>query len=168
MNDYSKLLLLLPRTSLKLDFCSCFYSCVNFWNRKDRWIEHFSNMWRSFSFHVFCKHFSLFQEQRIRQMGHFFSSVASLLSSQLRSVIFKSISDFLNLLEQFSDGNVYEGNYEESNMRYKNLYPPFLISMVRVLTRGAVALQYFCILLQDAFWGKIGLFQTSIVWKKYR
>ncbi|XP_063719575.1 dynein axonemal heavy chain 3-like [Symsagittifera roscoffensis] len=70
------------------------------------------------------------KEQRCRQMEHFFCSVASLLSSQLRSVIFKTMEDLLNLLEGFSDGNEYEGEYETSNMRYKNLHPPLLISMI--------------------------------------
>ena len=87
-------------------------------------------IYRFYTTSFFQEQTSFFQEQRCRQMEHFFCSVASLLSSQLRSVIFKTMEDLLNLLEGFSDGNEYEGEYETSNMRYKNLHPPLLISMV--------------------------------------
>ena len=44
-------------------------------------------------------------------MGHFFESVASLMSDLVRSTIENSIEDMLDILEEYSEGNVYEGTY---------------------------------------------------------
>ena len=53
----------------------------------------------------------MLQEERMDRMDHFFASVASLMSNLLRSCVENSIDDLLDLLEEYSDGNVYAGEY---------------------------------------------------------
>ncbi|XP_023932407.1 dynein heavy chain 3, axonemal [Lingula anatina] len=50
-------------------------------------------------------------ELRMDKMDHFFNSAASLMSNLLRSVVKKSMFDLVDLLEQYADGNAYEGEY---------------------------------------------------------
>jgi dynein heavy chain len=45
------------------------------------------------------------------KMDHFFESVASLMSNLLRGLIENSIFDVVHLLEEYSGGNSYEGEY---------------------------------------------------------
>ena len=45
------------------------------------------------------------------RMDHFFASVASLMSNLLRGCVENSIYDLLDLLEEYSDGNMYNGEY---------------------------------------------------------
>jgi len=44
-------------------------------------------------------------------MEHFFRSVGTLMSEQLRYCIERSLEDFVEFLEQYGDGNDYEGEY---------------------------------------------------------
>ncbi|CAH1783206.1 unnamed protein product, partial [Owenia fusiformis] len=51
------------------------------------------------------------QQCRIQKMDHFFGSVASLMSNLLRSCVEKSIHDLVDLVEDYCNGNKYEGVY---------------------------------------------------------
>ncbi|KAK6993742.1 dynein heavy chain 3 axonemal, partial [Biomphalaria glabrata] len=51
-------------------------------------------------------------ESRITMMEHFFNSVASLMSVLLRQIVEKSIQDLVSLIENYSEGNMYEGTYD--------------------------------------------------------
>lgn len=44
-------------------------------------------------------------------MDHFFASVASLMSNLLRSCVINSILDLVDLVEEYYQGNKYEGEY---------------------------------------------------------
>ncbi|XP_067685210.1 dynein axonemal heavy chain 3-like [Haliotis asinina] len=50
-------------------------------------------------------------EERMEKMDHFFGSVASLMSNLLRSCVANSISDLVDLVEEYADGNIYDGVY---------------------------------------------------------
>lgn len=52
-----------------------------------------------------------FQEQRMNRMDHFFASVSSLMSNLLRSCVENSIHDFVDIMENYLEGNDYEGDY---------------------------------------------------------
>lgn len=51
------------------------------------------------------------QDLRMDKMDHFFGCVASLMSNLLRSCVQNSISDLIDLMEEYLDGNTYEGTY---------------------------------------------------------
>ncbi|KAH9505437.1 hypothetical protein Btru_057282 [Bulinus truncatus] len=51
-------------------------------------------------------------QERIIMMEHFFNSVASLMSVLLRQVVECSIQDLVNLIENYAEGNLYEGDYD--------------------------------------------------------
>ena len=71
------------------------------------------------------------QELRLDRMDHFFSSVASLMSTLLRSCVEKSISDLLDLLEEYGDGNAYDGRYTSlSDLALPQLKHPLKIFLV--------------------------------------
>ena len=55
---------------------------------------------------------SLQGEQRLDKMDHFFESLASLMSNLLRSTVENSITDMLDLLEEYHEGNEYTGTYD--------------------------------------------------------
>jgi len=44
-------------------------------------------------------------------MDHFFNSVACLMSNLLRSTVKNSIYDLVDLVEEYFEGNKYEGDY---------------------------------------------------------
>ena len=46
------------------------------------------------------------------KMDRFFESVASLMSTLLRSCIENSLADLVDLMETYLDGNQYEGMYD--------------------------------------------------------
>ncbi|XP_064633532.1 dynein axonemal heavy chain 3-like isoform X2 [Lineus longissimus] len=50
-------------------------------------------------------------ELRMTKMDHYFNSVASLMSVLLRSCVRNSIYDLVDLLEEYSEGNEYQGDY---------------------------------------------------------
>ena len=45
-------------------------------------------------------------------MDHFFNSVATLMSNLLRSCVTNSIYDLVDLVEEYWEGNKYEGEYD--------------------------------------------------------
>ena len=49
---------------------------------------------------------------RLDKMDHFFESLASLMSSLVRSTVENSVADMLELLEEYCEGNAYEGTYD--------------------------------------------------------
>ena len=52
-----------------------------------------------------------FQALRMVKMDHFFASVASLMSNLLRSCVTNSIYDLVKLVEEYYEGNKYDGTY---------------------------------------------------------
>ena len=48
----------------------------------------------------------------MERMDHFFGSVASLMSNLLRSCVENSMYDLVYLLEEYSEGNAYDGTYD--------------------------------------------------------
>ena len=46
------------------------------------------------------------------KMDKYFGSVASLMSNLLRVCVENSLADFLTFMEEYLDGNNYEGTYE--------------------------------------------------------
>lgn len=57
------------------------------------------------------KVFLYYQVQRMKKMDHFFNSIASLMSNLLRSCVISSIYDLVTLIEEYREGNRYEGEY---------------------------------------------------------
>ncbi|XP_041348477.1 dynein heavy chain 3, axonemal-like isoform X2 [Gigantopelta aegis] len=49
---------------------------------------------------------------RLNQMDHFFGSIGSLMSNLLRSCVVNSINDLVDLIEEYFEGNTYEGAYD--------------------------------------------------------
>ena len=45
-------------------------------------------------------------------MDHFFNSVATLMSNLLRNCVANSIYDLVDLVEEYWEGNKYEGEYD--------------------------------------------------------
>ena len=45
-------------------------------------------------------------------MDHFFNSVATLMSNLLRSCVTNSIYDLVDLVEEYWEGNRYDGEYD--------------------------------------------------------
>lgn len=66
------------------------------------------------------------QDQRLDKMDRFFASVASLMSVLLRSAVENSIYDLVDLLEQYSEGNAFEGEYD----LFCNLATPSKIHLI--------------------------------------
>ncbi|XP_070559259.1 dynein axonemal heavy chain 3-like isoform X5 [Ptychodera flava] len=54
---------------------------------------------------------------RMNQMDHFFGSVATLMSNCLRNGVKRSMYDLVELLEQYSEGNDYGGDYYQCKHR---------------------------------------------------
>ncbi|KAK7101862.1 hypothetical protein V1264_020178 [Littorina saxatilis] len=52
-----------------------------------------------------------FQDERIEKMDRFFGSIASLMSNLLRRCVRASIKDLVHLVEEYYQGNAYEGQY---------------------------------------------------------
>ena len=53
----------------------------------------------------------VFKEDRVEKMDHFFNCVATLMSNLLRSCVINSITDLIDLVEEYFEGNEYEGQY---------------------------------------------------------
>ncbi|KAG8235430.1 hypothetical protein J437_LFUL015495 [Ladona fulva] len=51
--------------------------------------------------------------ESLKQVERYFDSAASLMSIQLRSLVFKSLYHFLNMLLTFQDGNDYQGEFND-------------------------------------------------------
>ncbi|XP_065937642.1 dynein axonemal heavy chain 3 isoform X7 [Magallana gigas] len=49
--------------------------------------------------------------QRMKKMDKFFNSIASLMSNLLRSCVINSMYDLVDLIEEYSEGNSYQGEY---------------------------------------------------------
>lgn len=47
----------------------------------------------------------------MKKMDKFFNSIASLMSNLLRSCVINSIYDLVDLIEEYSEGNSYQGEY---------------------------------------------------------
>ena len=62
------------------------------------------------------------------RMDHYFNCIASLMSNLLRSCVENSIMDLVDLLEEYSAGNQYEGEYGI----FKGLALPHMIHPVTV------------------------------------
>ncbi|XP_038073730.1 dynein heavy chain 3, axonemal-like isoform X4 [Patiria miniata] len=69
------------------------------------------------------------EDVRMDHMDHFFSSVATLMSVCLRDGVKKSVFDLCEWLEQYSDGNNYEGEYKQTSLRLPVLPQPFTVFM---------------------------------------
>ena len=52
------------------------------------------------------------QAVRLDKMDHFFNSVATLMSNLLRSCVTNSIYDLVALVEEYWEGNRYDGEYD--------------------------------------------------------
>lgn len=66
-------------------------------------------------------------------MDHFFNSAASLMSNLLRTTVKKSIYDLVELLEEYHEGNDYEGNYNiMDGLGLPIKFHPITIYMVRM------------------------------------
>ena len=53
-------------------------------------------------------------------MEHFFSAIATVMSNQLRGAVQKALTDFIEVMEVYSNGNCYEGDYERGLPTVKN------------------------------------------------
>ena len=63
-------------------------------------------------------------------MDHFFSSVASLMSRNLRSVVYSSINDLVRFIEMYKLGNDFTGPFE----RCLPILPqPIVLTVVRTI-----------------------------------
>ena len=63
-------------------------------------------------------------------MDHFFSSVASLMSRNLRSVVYSSINDLVQFIEMYKLGNDFTGAFE----RCLPILPqPIVLTVVRMI-----------------------------------
>ena len=51
------------------------------------------------------------QGERLEKLDHFFGSVASLMSNLLRRCVRASIMDLVHLVEEYWEGNAYDGCY---------------------------------------------------------
>lgn len=47
----------------------------------------------------------------MKKMDKFFNSIASLMSNLLRSCVINSMYDLVDLIEEYSEGNSYQGEY---------------------------------------------------------
>ena len=65
-------------------------------------------------------------------MDHFFGSVAALMANLIRSCVDNSLKDLAELLEEYSEGNSYEGEYGIfKDLALPQKIHPVQISMVR-------------------------------------
>ncbi|XP_075130611.1 dynein axonemal heavy chain 3-like [Leptodactylus fuscus] len=55
---------------------------------------------------------------RRKKMDHLFCSLATLMSNLLRRIVETSLTDLVEMIETYSDGNHYEGNYPSDNLWY--------------------------------------------------
>ncbi|EDV21418.1 uncharacterized protein TRIADDRAFT_60039 [Trichoplax adhaerens] len=62
------------------------------------------------------------EEGRLNKMDSFFDCVAGLMSIQIRSAVLHSIYDLVELTEEYSNGNNYDGEYFHSNQT-KTIHP---------------------------------------------
>lgn len=62
------------------------------------------------------------------KMDHFFGCTAALMANLLRSTVENSIGDLVDLLEEYSDGNAYNGQYNI----FRGLALPQLVHPVTV------------------------------------
>ena len=63
-------------------------------------------------FSMYDFYLNFLQELRLDKMDHFFNSVATLMSNLLRSCVTNSIYDLVDLVEEYWEGNKYEGKYD--------------------------------------------------------
>ncbi|MEE6480199.1 hypothetical protein FKM82_012486 [Ascaphus truei] len=66
---------------------------------------------------------------RRKKMDHFFCSLATLMSNLLRNIVEASLSDLVKMIETYSKGNRYEGNYPSDNLWRPVKAPLILIFM---------------------------------------
>ena len=67
-------------------------------------------------------------------MDHFFASIASLLSNLLRSCVENSVLDLVTLLEEYSAGNEYTGDYDIfEGLALPELIHPVILFLVSCL-----------------------------------
>jgi len=67
----------------------------------------------------------------VEKMDHFFTSVASLMSRNLRSAVYSSIKDLVEFIEMYKLGNDYSGSFE----RCLPILPqPIVLTVVRIMT----------------------------------
>ena len=71
----------------------------------------------------------MFQETRVDKMDHFFSSVASLMSLNLRSAVYSSINDLVQFIEMYKHGNDFTEPFERS---LPVLSQPITLTVVRL------------------------------------
>ena len=62
-------------------------------------------------------------------MDHFFASVASLMSRSVRSAVYNSITDLVQFLGMYKDGNDFTGPFERS---LPVLPQPIVLTVVRI------------------------------------
>ena len=62
-------------------------------------------------------------------MDHFFASVASLMSRNVRSAVYNSITDLVQFLGMFQQGNDFTGPFERS---LPVLPQPIVLTVVRI------------------------------------
>lgn len=75
-------------------------------------------------------------------MDRFFSSVACLMSNNLRSAVYSSLDDLVHFLETYKHGNDYDGDF----LRSLPVLPQLLIlSVVSILTVSASASLHFAL-----------------------
>ena len=56
---------------------------------------------------------ALLPQQSAVLAEHFFNTAASLMARQLRETVENSLADFVSFLEQFQEGNDYQGEFED-------------------------------------------------------
>ena len=71
-------------------------------------------------------------------MDHFFESIASLMSNLLRTCVENSIYDLVDLLEEYFEGNKYEGEYHI----FKDLALPEKIHPVVLFLVGVKSISF--------------------------
>ena len=78
---------------------------------------------------LYLTRFSFSQESRVGKMDHFFASVASLMSRNVRSAVYNSITDLVQFLGMYKHGNDFTGPFERS---LPVLPQPIVLTVVRI------------------------------------
>ncbi|XP_068129764.1 dynein axonemal heavy chain 3-like [Hyperolius riggenbachi] len=75
------------------------------------------------------------QDERLRRkkMDHFFCSLAALMSNLQRSLVKASLSDLVEMIETYGEGNSYEGNYPPDDLWYPVRPHLIMVSMKLLL-----------------------------------
>ena len=76
-------------------------------------------------------------------MDHFFGSVATLMSTLLRSCLESSLENFAKLFEEYIAGNQYSGSYNASGLALPTKPHPIVIFLVSDLLRLMTTPQFY-------------------------